>query len=247
MEKPSLDEFLKYAERTAKSFIAKKYSSIPFEIKEECVQEAMVRVLDVYKNKLDEDRKWKGYCGTHAIGAVQDYLRKGSSFEEDKWSLQADSASVNKRLSTTNYATSEVEEVSGVLGRNGVFNDHESEEYQINWGLLSRLASKDNNVKILAKHLLGFKNEEIKKEFGLTGERIGQIIADMFERIKSPSKLDLLYSQFRQLLFSLGMPSHLDYEFKDEGVGWSFEPVDLFENYSQSEEQPQSENLIFDL
>lgn len=240
--KPSREDFLAYAEASAKSFVSRKLSTLPPEIREECIQEALLRAVTVYDDKLEANEPWKGYCWRHATGAVLDYLRNGESFEENQWSLQDSATAINQRVTDSNEDGTENIDVSQLAGRYGVAEESDPCAPAINWPLMERLAREDKSVKILGKYLLGFRLEEISHEFELTGERIGQMLGDIIERIRKPSKKDLLYPHFVQLLYALGI-THLDMKIEDQGVGWSFEPVDLFKEYEETQDPQMGFNL----
>lgn len=83
IEKPMINEVIEYTQKQIKIYIGKHGSGLPDEQKDEVEQDAYVRILDAY-DRIDFEGSWKSFVQQHCRGAVFDYIRRSSGFEESE-------------------------------------------------------------------------------------------------------------------------------------------------------------------
>lgn len=237
-EKPSIEEVLKYAKPQIFKFIAQYAKDVPAEHREEMEQCAYIRLVEAYDG-LEADSGWKSYVYNHCRGAVLDYLKFGHGFHEQRWSLakpeEVDSKFVSKirdRLALVDQEDGEVD-VDFVLGAHGVFSEMDSNRSKIRWDLVARMASQDECIHALAKFLLDYGALEMAPAFDKCRSRIGQLIDAAIARFDDPEWADEIW--FKQMCFAFGICEHLGLPDVDQStvvgysVGWSLDPVDLYD------------------
>lgn len=236
MQKPSIEEVLKYAKPQVLKFISQFASEVPDEHKEEIEQCAYVRLLDSYE-KLEADLGWKSFVYLHCRGAVLDFLKFGKGFGETKWSISKVEQNGSKHISKIRERVSFSDDnndtcpLEYVLGINGVFNEATIKLVNINWDLVSRMASEDIGLHCFAMHIRGFHLEEIAPVFGISRARVGQHIQAFVARFDDPEIADQTW--FLQTCFAfglckyLGLPDQDQSEIVNYSVGWNLKPVDL--------------------
>lgn len=239
-QKPSLEEFLQYAQDQIKIYINRNGSSLPFEQREEVEQDAFVRVLEAY-SRLDNDKGWKSFIQLHCRGAVFDYIRSSSGFgesdlpkkikdpitgemieEPDKkpWRLK-------ERVSNVQTIDDADQEVDQTLGAHGVYDVHDLfKETNPRWELIARMASQDNDIHLVGKLLLGFSQTELSGLFRVSRERITQRFSEFCARLDAP---DMMGSRWvAQTIFAFGLCDRFNMPDRDLGFGWEYEAVDLW-------------------
>jgi len=246
-KKPTLDEVLAYAEPNIKNFISKEAKGLPFEQIEEILQEGFVRIIKAYEG-LDPKMGWKAFVYKHARGAVLDYLKGGHGFTEERWSIakpeEHNSRNVSKIRSRLGLVNEKGEDMSVdfVLGMNGEFDEF-VDKLKINWDLVSRLASNDIGVNVFSRYIQGFSIEEISHRLRLSRARIGQILDEFISRFDDPNWN--WNPRFQQICFAFGLSELLCYPPDDNGKGWSFVPVNIFDTTPlPPEEDPQLSFLV---
>jgi RNA polymerase sigma factor (sigma-70 family) len=189
--KPSFAEVLAYAKPIVHKTIAEKYPNIPREHKEEIHQNANMRLWAAYAD-LDPEKGWKSFTYTHAKGAVLDYQKSGTGFEEDSWSLNEEeehgAMHVNKIRHRLEARTSEGDEVDldVLLAMNGRFHNHSAGKIRIHWAQLARMASVDEPLHVFCRVLRGQRLEEIAEHWGQSRTRVGQLVQEFIYRFDDP-------------------------------------------------------------
>lgn len=226
-QKPPFEEVLAYAKKQVKYYIAHKASHLPREQQEEIMQDAYQRIWQAYAN-LDPDQGWKSFIQLHSQGAVLDYLKSGlndTESEVDQERVEIYSKEDNEPLS--------VDEVAGFFG---IFSDLDKTENKMkpNWDLLSRLVGfcqKDGeDLHIVCKVLLGYSQEAIAAQLGISGEgvtreRISQRVREFMMKLDDPAYLDNKF--VNQCIFALGLSSFFSMAPTDNGLGWNLKEFDL--------------------
>lgn len=235
MEKPSIEEVLKYAKPLIANFIKKFAADLPYEQKEEIHQEANLRLLEAYPD-LNPEAGWKSFVYNHSRGAVLDFMKFGKGFAEDKWSIQKPeengSRHVNKIRDRVKPAEDQVEfDIDAVLGAHGVFSEMDMDSPNINWELVSRMSSTDQALRAFSCWLRGFSIEELGPIMGLSRARVGQLIEEFVARFDDPTYA--LSPWFCQILWALGLARRFNVPDKDQSelvgysLGWHLTPINL--------------------
>lgn len=238
MEKPSLDEVLRYSKPLVAKFIGQFAADSPVEQKEEIHQTAALRLIEAY-SFIDPEQGWKSFVYNHSRGAVLDYLKFGTGFAEERWSISKveehgsrNSHKIRTRESLCGAGSDSNDiDIDHVLGANGVFNPSSVGSMKINWDLVSRLASTDEALLAFAKWLRGFSIDEIGLVLGLSRARTGQLIVDFVKRFDDPSRA--IDPEFCQVIWALGLADRLGVRDCDQSIiygysiGWKRNAVDL--------------------
>lgn len=221
---PSWTEVSEHVTKTIGFVIGTRGKELPIDQKEDISQEALLRCWKAYEN-IDGDRGWKSFISTHCHGAFLDYIKTGRGFQEHK----SNSTEFKSRL---NFMESDGETNSSldhILGSQGIFHTLDTEfETKIKWDLLSRIASRDDSVLILAKILLGFSVSEISDDSVFCRERVGQQVNELLERFDDPKNNGDKW--INQIIYALGLSIHYGTPNEDNGWGWEYPPTDFFEN-----------------
>lgn len=230
--KPSLQEVLDYAQFMAESFIKKIAMDCPYEQRQEMAQEAYLRIIKAYE-RLDVTKGWKSFVYNHCRGAVMDYKKRGSGFEEESYSLK-ESGNKHKhseRLHNTGNSEGEPQSIDQFLANCGVTANFEIQEIKINWELVSRMASQDETIHVFAKFLRGFEIQELADIFNLSRTRIFQLIQAFILRFQDPYQRNEVW--FKQICFAFGLCEQFGMKPIDQStvyhipVGWSSKPINL--------------------
>lgn len=118
----------------------------------------------------------------------------------------------------------DVESIVSVLGVREESADPYAEK--INWDLVARMASQDQDIHILAKFLIGFTHEEISEMWGVSRERITQRIDELFWRLNAPEHRGSRW--LAQTIYAFGLCDIFGRPRKDLGFGHEYDPIDLF-------------------
>lgn len=234
MDKPTIDEVLKYATPIIRSAISRLAKDLPPEHKDEIFQDAMFRICAAYEN-LDPNLGWKSFVYNHANGAVLDYKKAGNGFAETRWSLmkpEDDDAKyrnkVSLRVSNTDENGADVFEQ--ILSNSGFFSSI-SDLPSINWDLLAKLASIDGDLYAFCLFLRGFTPDEIASIFPsktvghehVSRSVVVQMIDAFVSRFDDPRYNDCQW--FSQVVYALGLSSRMGMRNIDNGRGHYLNPV----------------------
>lgn len=233
-EKPSIETLLAYAEKSVKYHLMKLAIDWPVEQREEMQQNAMLRIIEAYP-KIKAVH-WKSFVQLHCRGAVLDYKRDGKGFEESDWGLIEKAAAggahaFRAEVFNEDNESQDVETIAGLNGVNSETGMPEESVFHPRWDLIARMASKDPLIHLIAKRLLGFTQEELAAPFGVSRERIAQRTAIFWEKLDDPRFYDLNW--VKQTIFAFGLSEFYQMEDKDLGVGWGYEPIDLYSDLSK--------------
>ena len=253
--KPDFQIVYNYATGRVSYYIQSMASSYPKELKKDITQYCLLEVWKAYERLDEEAGTWKSFISKRCLGAVKDFIRGGHGYEESKWShkileneklkdvdpeeAKVPDYAIKSRLTTVesdlerNEHNSDVEKIAGVKG---VF--HAPEEFmevgRVNFELLSRLASKDDSVLLVAKWLIGFSITDMSEMSGVTRERFSQKLREFFfEILDDPCRQGDKY--WDQVIYALGLSDIYGTPNFDAGEGWDYEPVDIYK-----------EEIIFD-
>ena len=228
MVKPDLKEVLAYAEEQIKYYVRKFARDIPEEQKEEMAQDCRLRILNAYET-IEADKGWKTFVQTHCFGAVQDYLRRGRGFSEEKWSLKEEregSEAITQRLDYSDHDDDTPLDVDAIVGLEQEAAPIVDDVLEINWDLIARLCRVDHDLHIFVRHeLLGYPLTELTGQFGVTRERLGQRLAAFIELFDDPKQVENPW--INQIIFALGLSEKFGIKKEDLGIGWTFIPIDL--------------------
>ena len=231
-DKPSIEEVLKYATKQIGIYIGKIASTLPHEQRDEASQNALLRVLEAYK-RIDASKGWKSFVQRHCSGAILDYIRWGTGFEEVTLRKPTDDDNIHKkpwRLKTRLQIVQEHEgEISldSTLGFVGIFETQpDIEDYKPNWALIARMASQDVDIHLVAKLMLGFTQTELSSMFKVSRERLTQRLQEFCNRLDDPMYLGSRW--VAQTIFAFGLCSKFHQPEIDLGFGWEHDPVDLW-------------------
>lgn len=220
MDKPTQDEVLKYAKPLIYKFIAKYANDIPYEQKQEIEQTAYLRLLEGY-SEIDPERGWKSFVYNHARGTVLDYLKAGTGFEEDKWSLSDEYQErkrkanphvkhrtnnvpkMKNRVFLSNSDDTETLDIDYVLGQAGIFNELDIDRLNIRWPLIAQMASQDDELLAFAKWLKGFNLDELAQYFGVSRNRVSGMIKSFVERFDDPALNESPWQS--QIIYAFGL------------------------------------------
>jgi hypothetical protein len=251
--KPSLEEVLDYAQKQVAYYLNRLARAAPHEHREEMAQNAIMRIWRLYP-KMDATRGVRKYVQKHCRGALLDYRRAGSGFQETRASLRSSKLNGSKappltrRISTyceSEQESMELDEAIGfyIIGQEVKIN----EMVEINWELLSRMARKDFGLHIFVRHVL--KDVELEKltaVFGGTRERLSQVYNEFLTRIDDPSRVNDPWTN--QMIYALGLSKHLGLPKEDLKLGWTFEPVDFDSmEYFWSVRRPEQVKMNIDV
>lgn len=250
-EMPTFEVVYAYAEKTTDYFIQKIAKWLPREHKEEIKQDAFLRAAEAYK-KFDPDKGWRSFIQLHCRGAVLDYLKLGSGNIEDGFVSDEANDGLKHRVNLLSDDGASYLSTDEVLGLNGVFTDscEHRPSLNIRWDLVSRMASFDDDLHIVAKVLVGFTQDEIADQYRLaphahiSRERVSQRFYEFFDR------LDNGYGRFdawlNQCIYALGLSEYYHEADKDHGVGWSLRSINLRDPMSFRKAKTQSQLSLFD-
>jgi len=101
------------------------------------------------------------------------------------------------------------------------------------WDLVARLARHRPDIHLVAKILMGFTQAHESENFNVSRERLSQRISEFFARLDSPEYYH--DPMTKQLIYALGMCEYYGMKDEDQGLGWEWEPVDLFAHNSVME------------
>ncbi len=238
MSKPSREDVIKLAYSTAEKYISRKWRSLPKEQADEAIQNAAIRAHLRYEN-LNFDENWQSLIKSNARGAVLDYVRRGEGFEESELKSaqeQKDLDEANER-STVKAFSSRVEmaldddgqfaDVEQIAGLYGVFNEIDSDHGKINWPLVSRLASQHFEVLIVGMLMLGFYPGEVAEKLNMSRERILQIAGGFIESLDAIENYGHYATE--QIIFAFGLSEYFHQKALDNGYGWEFRVINLFD------------------
>ncbi len=232
--KPSIDEVLQYTKSNVRKIISDKASMLPKEQREEIEQEAYFRIIKKYPEI--EPEGWKSLVYNHCRGAVLDYIKQGTGFEEDRKSLQnndIEGASPGKIFDRMSMQNSDNEDLSvdQIVGQQGIFNQFDMDKVEINWELVSRLASQDECLHAFAKSLRGITLDQIAPVFGVKIARAGQMVQAFIDRFDDTEYAACPW--FKQCCLALGISELLGLPKIDQSnilgfnIGWNLPPVDI--------------------
>lgn len=221
---PSWEEVSEYVTKTIKYINATRGKDLPIDQKEDITQEALIRCWKASKN-IEEDRGWKSFMKTHCYGAFLDYLKSGSGFQEHK----TNSKNLKSRLNYLESDGETIRSIDQILGSQGIFHTlDEGFETKIKWDLLSRIASRDDSVLILAKILLGFSVSEISDDSVFCRERVGQQVNELLEKFDDPKNHGDKW--VNQIIYALGLSTYYGTPNEDNTWGWEYPPTDFFQS-----------------
>jgi hypothetical protein len=246
---PTLEECLQYGKKSVAFYIDRHASHLPKEQKTEILQDAALRVIEAH-SRLDPSRGWKSFVQCHARGSVLDYLAAGDGFEEavlmaaggeddggkprpDRLKFRITVPFGKSSPSGTAMYESESaadDSIDHLLGRLGVFSEGDEVVFNPNWPLISRMASIDRDIHLLAKILMGCTQAELAESFGVTRERLSQRIRLLFEKLDSPQFYNNKW--VKQTIFAFGIWELYSMDPVDQGLGWNLTPVNLFNKNS---------------
>lgn len=231
-EKPPLDEVVEYATKQISIYVGKIASSLPLEQREEAGQTAMLRVLEAYE-RIDGSKGWKSFVQRHCSGAILDYIRWGTGFEESTLKKPDEDAEPEKKpwrlKSRLQIVTDHDGEISldSTLGFVGVSKTQpDIDGYRPNWDLIARMATQDVDIHLVAKLLLGFTQTELSSMFKVSRERLTQRLNEFCIRLDSTEHLGSRW--IAQTIFAFGLCSKFHQPEIDLGFGWEYDPVDLW-------------------
>lgn len=229
--RPDFNEVYAYAKKSVDHFIRKHAFKIPNELKEEIVQNAMMRVWEAYK-KLDAERGWKSFIQLHCRGAVLDFIKMGSF--EDGFTGTSEPGDLQTRVEiASNENKGSLLNVDDTAALFGIFAKTDATEGDItpNWNLLNRMAGKDEGLAIVSKVLLGFSQEDIACQMStdiggsVSRERVSQRIYEYFELLDAPCNIGDPWIE--QSIFALGLSAKFSMPGRDNGIGWNLMPFNL--------------------
>jgi DNA-directed RNA polymerase specialized sigma24 family protein len=221
----SKDEAIQVVTKIADRLLNKLARFLPKEQREEAKQEMYLRILE-YLPDFSRRKNWKGMIYTHCRGAILDYIKRGSGFQEHKKSSEKAKANKSPKIMKSRITVNPSNE-NGTLGDavdRSLYNAGEfinPEKFLINdfpnidWLTLYKLASVNRNVFIITLWLKGNSITEIGKLVGLTEQRIDSIRLTTFRDLKLPRARHEPY--WRTLIHALGLDDVLDYS----GSDWS--------------------------
>ena len=230
--KPTLEEVVDYARTKAFNYIRKRISGLPEEHQEEIFQNCMLRVVRIYP-RIEKDG-WKSFIQKHLLGVAKDYFKSGGGFEENKAQSKSNKEedfrdSLLYRVS--NYVESDSGadtdgDIESTLAKHGQFSRDDSRlPIAPDFDLLSRMASRDEDIRLIGKLLSGFSHTALAAEFNVTRERLSQRVREFFENLDSPLGVGVPWIE--QTIFALGLCEHYGMPVKDLEIGWDLDPVDL--------------------
>jgi DNA-directed RNA polymerase specialized sigma24 family protein len=226
MDKPLLDEVLKFAEDKIRLHIYKKARNLPKEQQEEASQDALLRVLEAYE-RLDPKEPWKSFIDLHCRGGVIDYIKLGKGHMEDRKGKDSRN-NITSRLSNLDLDMAKVD-VETIAALNGVFSEVSWMDSQdIKWELVSKMASVDSAIHLLAKLILGFSMDELSEFFKCSKETLSRRYRRFLKRLNMPSYArDPWMDQF---IFAFGLSEMFHLKEVDNGLGHDYQSVDLYSN-----------------
>lgn len=218
--KPSLDEVLAYTEMQIGYYLRKK-ARAPLEQQAEAAQEARMRVFEHYED-IEGERGWRTYVQKQVFGAVWDYFDRGKGFEERRKVDKESKFKMPSRIMPIDGQTT----LESIID-SSIFSSAEIDNIPtINWDLLPRLCALDHELHIFVRNVvLGYSLTESAPIFGVTRERLGQIVEDFGRKIADPARRHQW--DIQQYLFALGLSDHFDLPAVDNGYGWGAMPVDF--------------------
>jgi len=221
---PEIGEVIAKATTYLDYSIYKYASHLSREIKEDIKQTGYVRVLEAYE-RLKADQGWKAFIQTHCNGAVKDYIKKACSKKE------------------TFEMDEERDEIDGGFLLNfGIFyNSKDEVDLPIKWDLVSRMASKDDRVLLVARFILGHTVSDISRNSKMSRERISQKMQEFCEILEDPFMLEDAW--VNQIIYAFGLSEHFHMVEHDNGEGWDLETVRIFENDLEYRKQVYSNQM----
>lgn len=233
MKKPPIEEVLEYAARQSSIYIGKIASTLPSEQREEISQAALLRILEAYE-RLDPEKGWKSFVQRHCAGAVLDYIRWGTGFEEVTLKKSSEDDPTEKkpwklknRLVIMEQNGDDEKSIDATLGLVGIHEcQPDIEDYRPNWPLIARMASQDVDIHLVAKLLLGFTQTELSGMFKVSRERLTQRLQEFCEKLDSTKYLGSRW--VAQTIYAFGLCNLFHQAEIDLGFGWEYEPVDLW-------------------
>lgn len=223
MNKPSLEDVLKFAEEKIKNHIFKNARNLPKEQQEEAHQEALVRVLEAYE-RLDGEQ-WKSFIDLHCRGGVVDYIKLGKGHMEDRKG-KGNRANITSRLSNLDMDMEKVD-VETIAALHGVFSEEDFMDTQdIKWDLVAKMAGVDSAIHLLAKLILGFNMDELSEFFKCSKETLSRRYRRFLKRLNMPS-----YAQdpwMNQFIYAFGLSEMFHLKEVDNGLGYDYQAVDLY-------------------
>ncbi len=202
-------EIIAYATDVAEFAVFKYAQNFPDETKEDLKQISLLRVLEVI-DSVDTSKPWKSFIQLHAKGAVLDYLK-------------------SKKNHIFHYDESEYGEmvIADSLLEYGIFyNSSDEIKLKINWDLVSRMASKDDLVFLVARFILGYTITDISRNSKLSRESINQKFVAFIEKLDDPFNISDAWTN--QVIFAFGLSEYFNQKAIDNGEGWDLEPIDIF-------------------
>jgi hypothetical protein len=245
-EQPSFEVVYEYARKSVDFFISKHAKGLNRELREECVQDAMLRTWRAFK-KLDETKAWKSFVQKHCCGAVLDFLKSAKSFE-DGYGVKSDNPDA---LRTRVEGVGE----GGAVNTNFNFSLEDGpnapQVFSPKWELVYRMSGKDLDLHIIAKILLGYTQDAIAIQMGLQSlgvkvsrERISQRLYEFFDRLDSCEFMHDPWTM--QCIFALGLSAQYREPEVDQGIGWDLKSFDLADPLSFKFVQRYYKPTLFD-
>ncbi|MAD98800.1 MAG: hypothetical protein CMB99_15860 [Flavobacteriaceae bacterium] len=248
-----LDELLSYLDAQVRRNLNIYASTLPFEQKDEIIQDARLRIIRYSKKyDIEKDKGWKALIQKKSRGYVLDYIRGRKGFMESKLGSDEQKSDeqdgqtpkpYTKRVSTTGVGPDGEDILERVIDSKH-HCDLKSNLDQANWDLISRMAFHDPLIHIVAKRILGFSQDELATIFRVSRERISQCEREFREKLDSP---DYIKSRWvAQTIYAFGLSDQYHQNTGDLGIGYEYEPVDLMSDSDNYLEQI-SPQLSFDL
>jgi DNA-directed RNA polymerase specialized sigma24 family protein len=225
MSKPSRDVVLAFAMKKIPKHIQDNASNKPYEQKEEAAQEAVAEVLEAYERIEENNPKWKGFIDLRCRGAIIDYFKAGKGHQEDRKG-KTTRANITSRVSNTDKEGNEVDiyqlaEVFSMMRENDYMDSME-----IKWDLVSKMASADSAIHLLAKLVLGFSMDELEKIFKCSKETLSRRYRRFLKRLDMPSYArDPWMDQF---IYAFGLSHVFHLKEVDNGLAQDYVKVDLY-------------------
>lgn len=237
---PEWQEVEEYTKKTISYCISRKSRHLPNEILEDMSQHCWLEVWKAYSQRFDAQVDgWKSFVQQRVNGAILDFLKLGRGFEEIKWKQkkvrgeenQEDYSSyalhdrvtnIEKDKESGDFGTA----VEAIAGSHGVSYNLKDTLSDVKWELVAKLASQDDIILLVAKHLLGETFEEMSQRSGVSRERFSQRYSEFFEKLDSVLSIDDKWTN--QVIYAFGLCDVYGIKNKDYGLGHDLDPLDLF-------------------
>lgn len=189
--------------------IRKYASTLSNEDKEDIKQIGFERVLHAY-DRIDEERdSWKSFIQNHCNGAVLDYLK-----------------SPKNKMKTAEFDEFNMIQADELIDFGIFYNSAQEKKLKVNWDLVSRMASKDDRILLVARFILGYTISDIAQNSQISRESINVKLKEFCEKLDDPFEVSNKW--INQTIFAFGLCLHFNMVAKDNGEGWDLEPIDIF-------------------